>query len=187
MVAALHKDDPTITGSASVTIVAPPVFVAARGVSVALAEPPVTVNKSVTASVSIQVGELVTPLVLGSLVSVQLAEPATTFAAAPQTAVAFQPVVTGVTPATGAPGTTLTLTLTGAGFSGATSLTFLLNNASDGAITVAPLAVTPAGTQATADVTIAPGAALGPRVLQITTPAGSSTAVGTGANLFTVQ
>jgi len=43
------------------------------------------------------------------------------------------------------------------------------------------------GTQATMDIMIAAGAPLGARVVQVTMPAGSSTAAGTGGNLFTVQ
>jgi len=121
------------------------------------------------------------------LVSVQVAESSAAFTAAAPTAVAIAPVVTAVTPASGARGETLTLTLSGSGFAGATAVTLLLNNATDTTITVANLAVNADGTQATVDITIDAGAALGGRVLRITTPGGSSSAAGTGGNLFSVQ
>jgi hypothetical protein len=43
------------------------------------------------------------------------------------------------------------------------------------------------GTQATLAMTIGLGAALGDHVVRITTPTGTSTAAGTGGNLFIVQ
>jgi len=168
-VTAIHKDDPTLTASATVAILPPqPVFLAARAVSVAVAE-------------------TTSPLAAAGLVSVRVAENPAAFAAAAPTAVAVAPVVTAVTPASGARGETLTLTLSGSGFGGATTATLLLNNATDTTITVANLVVNAGGTQATMDIMIDAGAPLGARVVQVTMPAGSSTAAGTGGNLFTVQ
>ena len=43
------------------------------------------------------------------------------------------------------------------------------------------------GTQATARISVAPSAAEGDRIVQITTPLGRSTAAGTGGNRFTVE
>ena len=186
-VSATHVDDATLVASATVTIVPPqPVFLAARPVSVGIAEPR-TVDQSVTAAVSVAVGETATPLAAAPLVSVQVAESAAALAVAAPTAVALEPVVTAVSPAAGAPGATATLTLSGAGFIGATAVTFLRNNAADTTITVTSFSVNVDGTQATVDITIGAGASLGARVVQITTPGGSSTAAGTGGNLFTVQ
>jgi YD repeat-containing protein len=171
-VTAIHTDDSTLSASATVTILPPqPVFVAGRGVSVGVAAPPATVDKNVAASVSVKIAE---------------SSPAA-FAAARLTAVAIAPVVTAVMPSSGARGATLTLTLSGSGFGGATAATLLLNNASDAAISVANLAVNAEGTQATVTITIDAGAPLGARVVRITTPGGNSTAAGTGGNLFTVQ
>ncbi len=186
-VSATHLDDASLTASATVTIVPPlPVFLAASPVSVGIAELR-TVDQNVTATVSVAVGETATPLAAAPLVSVQVAESLTTLAVAAPTAVALEPVVTAVSPPTGAPGATTTLTLSGAGFTGATAVTFLTNNAADTTITVTSFSVNVDGTQATVDVTIDAGAPLGARVVQITTPGGSSTAAGTGGNLFTVQ
>ena len=98
------------------------------------------------------------------------------------------PVITGVSPASGACGAVdLAITLTGAGFNNATQVTFLRNNAPDTTITTSLVSVSPDGAQATLSVSIATGALTGVRVVKITTPLGASTAVGTGANLFTVQ
>src|SRR5206468_427791 len=97
-------------------------------------------------------------------------------AASAEVSVVLTPVITAVSPVSAVRGTTdLSLALTGAGLSEATSLTFLLNNAADSAITVTNLIVDAAGTQATATVSIATVAALGARVVQITTPGGTST------------
>jgi hypothetical protein len=102
--------------------------------------------------------------------------------------VSLAPAVTGVSPASGARGATgLTVTLTGAGFTGATQVTFLRNNAADTTITNSLVSVSADGTQATLSLSIASGATTGDRVIQITTPNGASTVVGTGANVFTVQ
>ena len=203
-VTAIHKDDPTDSASASVTIVPPqPAFLASRAVSIGVAEAR-AVNQSVTATVSVGVAETANPLAAAGPVSVavaetanplsaagpvsvQVAESSAAVTAAAPTAVAIAPVVTAVTPASGARGETLTLTLSGSGFAGATAVTLLLSNATDTTITVANLAVNADGTQATVDITIDAGAALGGRVLRITTPGGSSSAAGTGGNLFSVQ
>lgn len=187
-VSATHLDDATLVASAAVTIVPPqPVFLAAQRVSVGLTEPPLTVNRNVTALVSVGPLESGAAFAVAPPTTVAIAFSPTAFAAAPPTTVALEPVITAVSPATGAPGATATLTLTGSGFIGATAVTFLLNNAADASITVTSFSVNVDGTQLTADVSIAAGAAAGARVVRITTPGGNSTAAGTGGNLFTVQ
>ncbi len=186
-VTAIHKDDATITAAATVTILPPqPVFLAARAVSIRVIEP-ATVSQNVATTVSVVVAETVTPLVVASIASVRVAESQAALAVTAPTAIAIAPVITGVTPTSGAPGTTLTLTLDGSGFGGATAVTLLRNNAADPTIGVANLTVAPDGTQATVDITIDSAAPLGARVVRITTPAGSSTVAGTETNLFTVQ
>ena len=97
-------------------------------------------------------------------------------------------MITGVSPSAGARGAfNLTVTLTGAGFNDATQVTFLRNNVADTTISVVLTGVNPDGTQATLSIAIASGAVTGARVVDITTSAGTSTVVGTGANVFTVQ
>ena len=102
--------------------------------------------------------------------------------------VSLAPAITGVSPASGARGVTgLSVTLTGAGFTDATQVTFLLNNVADTTVTNSLVTVSADGTQATLSLSIASGATTGGRVIRITTPNGASTVVGTGANVFTVQ
>jgi YD repeat-containing protein len=205
-ITATHRDDTTLSGSATITLIPPaPVFLAARAVTVGFPEPPLAVDRSVTASVSVtvtadpgtssipglpvsvQIAATETPTVIGGRpVSIDFAPPGDTFAATAQVTVSVEPVITSVTPASSSAGSTLTVTLAGAGLEGATALALLRNNAVDSTITVSNLIVNANGTQATADLVIAAGAAAGGRVLRITTPAGSSTAAGTGTNIFTV-
>src|SRR3990167_7946165 len=81
---------------------------------------PENANGAVTGAVSLAVGS-------GGL----------TFEAAPGVAVTLVPVITALTPASGPPGTpSLVLTLTGAGFTGATAVDVFLGTALDPAITV---------------------------------------------------
>lgn len=211
-VTATNANDPSFFASATVVIVAAPDKIFAHAVSLGFATPTTTVVNSLTArpvsigfaapttiavnnlaapSVSVAVAAPVTvsPL-LAPLVSVGFA--ATTGQPALVTAalvgVAHEPVITSVTPSSGARGVAgLSVMLTGDGFTGATSVSFQLNGSNDANLSVTDLAVSPDGTQATFTLAIASGALPGPRVVRITTPSGASTAVGTGSNLFTVQ
>jgi YD repeat-containing protein len=102
--------------------------------------------------------------------------------AAHAVSVSALPVLTGVSPTTGARGTSVLVTLTGVGLAGATGLTVLKDGAVDSTVTVSDLTAAPDGTQATATLTIASGAVLGDRILRITAAGASSTALGTGGN-----
>jgi len=128
-------------------------------------------NKSLQTSVSTVIG----------------GEPAATMVATP-ISVTLAPLITGVSPASGTHGTTVSVTLTGVGFSDATAITFLRNNAPDSTLSASLVSVNAGGTQATLQVVLATSAPTGVRVVQITTPANTSTPMGTtGVNLFTVQ
>jgi hypothetical protein len=105
-----------------------------------------------------------------------------------QVMVSLAPLITSVAPAAAPRGSTnLTLTMTGSGLAGVISLEFLLNYAPDAAFTVTNLTATSDGTQATAVISIASTAALGPRAVRIRAPAGTTTSAGAGGNVFTVQ
>jgi len=148
-----------------------------------LTAPPISV--SVATPPSTTVNALTAPAV-----SVGFAAPTaqTAFLTASPVGVTLQPVITSVTPSSGARGVAgLSLLLTGAGFAGATSVSFQLNGSNDVNLSATGITVGPDGTQATFTLAIASGAAPGPRVVRITTPSDASTAVGTGSNLFTVQ
>ena len=175
-VAAADTAFPTAPGSAQALIVG-----AALGVS--LATPVVSVQ--VTAPPAPPPSATVTAPGVSLQVPAAPA-PASATLVAPMVAVTLAPVVTAVSPSAATP-SDFTLTVGGIGFSGATGLSFLLNNAVDGAVSASDLVVSADGTQATARISVAPSAAEGDRIVQITTPQGSSTAAGTGGNRFTVE
>ena len=166
------RDDPTISASASVNIVPRRSAVVMAGVSVSFAAGPRTVDKNLVASVTVGFAS----------------PPSPTFLETSAVSVSYQPVVTAVSPAAASRGASdLSVTISGAGFSEATSLSFLLKNATDSDITVTNLASNADGTQVTAVISIAASALIGPRVVQVVTPSGISTAAGTGGDLFSVQ
>lgn len=185
-----HRDDAGLSASAAVTLV-PPLLVLAssRPVSIAQAAPLVISGSVGAAPVSVASAA---PLVLngsvGSALAVAVAPPnGATLASSAPLSVELEPVVLGVTPSVGTPGATLSLTVSGRGLAGATSLLFLHDGRIDPAITVTNLTADADGTRATADVTIGAGATPGGRVVQITTPAHASSPAATGGNVFTLQ
>jgi len=169
-VTATSRDDASVTASAIVTLRPPaPAFLAASGVSLQRAPE--------AGGMTIVAGALgVAPALREAL------------AATAPVSVSREPLITAVSPSAAARGATnLTLTVTGSGLAGATGLELLLNNAVDTAVTVANTTVAPDGTQITAQIAIAAGAVVGPRVVRASGPAGSTTSVGAGGNVFTVQ
>jgi YD repeat-containing protein len=169
-ITATHLDEPLLTASATATVVVPKPLTTAA--SVAVAAPPATVDKN-----------------LATAGSVSVLQPAATVSNNLMTAASVQhaPAVTGLSPSSATRGTSgLTVTVTGVGFTDATSVSFRLGNAADTNITVTNLSVTN-DTELTITVAVATGAATGLRVVQVTTPGGSSTVTGGGSNLFTVQ
>ncbi|GAB6043528.1 hypothetical protein [Endothiovibrio diazotrophicus] len=94
------------------------------------------------------------------------------------------PVIRSVTPQVlVADGTPVTLTVHGADFDHAESLRLLPEEG----VTVGPLTLNAEATEVSATVTLAPGAAVGPRVVQIVTPGGPSDATAGAANTVTVS
>ena len=77
-------------------------------------------------------------------------------------------------PASAAPGTTLTLTLTGTDFGGASLVQFVKDGAPDPNITVTNIQNDTPGNSLTATVTVKPGAKSGLHTLAVTTPGGQS-------------
>jgi len=171
-ITATHRDDATLNASALVTILpAFGLFLASRPVSVAAAPPPLVMNRGVGASVSV-----LAPIPRGATLSMS----------AP-VSVQIEPVVLGLAPSSAASGETISINITGRGLASATSVVFLRNNVVDPAFAVEELLVNADGTAATAHVTVAAGAAAGPRVLQILTPTAASSPAGTGGNVLTVR
>ncbi len=193
-VTAVNNDDPTFSASASVVIAVPPDKILAHPLSLAFAAPTsVTVNSLTAKPVSVSVATPPSTTVnalIAPAVSVGFAGPTTptAFLIGSPVGITLQPVITSVTPSSGARGVAgLSVLITGAGLMGATSVSFQLNGSNDTNLSVTDLAVSPDGTQATFTLAIAAGAVPSPRVVRITTPGGTSTAAGTGGNLFAVQ
>lgn len=190
-VTAIHRDDPTLSASSVVTFFGPqPIFLAggaAAGVTVQIAAPPI-VDRTARAALSVGVASTaVDRSVFGRLSIGGLPSTAVDRNVWSSLTVAVQPVITAVTPASGAPGAPVTLTLAGSGLPGATAVTFLRNGAADSTLTSSDLVVNPEGTQVTLTLSIGAAAVVGDRVVRITTPTGTSSPLGTGGNRFTVQ
>ena len=109
------------------------------------------------------------------------------------------PAVQSLSPASAKANTTITLTITGTGLTGASGVVFTLSrgngdqgdngddkNKTDSAFTVTGIAVNSAGTQLTATVKIGPNPQNGAHIVRVVTPNGESSGkVGTG-NIFNV-
>ena len=120
-------------------------------------------------------------------VSVAVARPITTFAAATPLTVAVAPVVLDVAPSEGVRGETVRITVRGVGVAGATGLQFFAGPSADTALAVADFSVDAESDTATADIAIAADAVPGPRLVRLVTPSGASAAAGFGDSLFTVR
>src|SRR5437016_14225940 len=82
-----------------------------------------------------------------------------------------EPVVTGITPSSGAAGTSQPATISGTGLGGATAVTF------SGSGVTATIETGGTATSLPITVTIAAGAGLGARTVTVTTPNGTSAPV----------
>jgi hypothetical protein len=170
-ITATHLDDAMLAATASVTLLpALSVFHASRPVSVTAAPAPLAIHDTV-----------------GAILSVLRAAPRMLSSTSTPVFVAIEPVVTAVVPARAATGETVAMTLSGRGLADAVSLVLLRNGAVDHQIRVANFGVNSAGTQATADVSVDAAAPAGPRVVQVATSTRTSSPVGSGGNIFTLQ
>jgi YD repeat-containing protein len=186
-VTATRTDDASVMAPAVVTLRPPlPLFVAAAAVGVQAAD------SDLRALVAPDVGVQRAPDGAGITIvatPIGVAPPVRdAFSGMSQVSVSLEPLITSVSPLAAARGTAnLTLTLAGFGLAGIIGIEFLLDHAADPALAVADLIATPDGTQATARISIAATAVPGPRVVRISAPAGTTTSVGAGGNVFTVQ
>ena len=186
-VTATSTDDVAVIATGTVTLQPPvPMFLAAASIGIQVIDPELRVV--VAPGIGIQRasdGDGLTIVAPAIGVSPPVPEG---FSGIPQVSVSVEPLIAAIVPAAAVRGSAnLSVTLTGSGLAGVISLEFLLNNAPDPAITVANLTATADGMQAAAQISIAGTAALGPRVARIRTPAGTTTSVGAGGNVLTVQ
>jgi YD repeat-containing protein len=167
-VTATSVADSAVEATALVSVMAPrPLFVAAEPRVVGFPAPFLHVELTTTASVAVTAN--------------------TAFAMAAPVALRIAPVILTVTPDAAARGETMRLVITGAGFEGATRLEFWTTAALDTAVTVNDLVISADGNEATASIAVSPDAALGPRIVRIITPAGSSGDAVSGENVFIVR
>ena len=184
-VTATSVDDASLEASATVSVLASrPVFLLAPPVATAMA-PAEGRSRTLTAVASVGLARL--PRVdVTAVASVALAQGGA-FVSAEPLALRVAPVVTGVTPPSGARGETVRVTLTGAGLEGVTHVEILAGNTVDPALTTTELTLAGGGHEATLDVHIAADAGVGPRVVRVVTPTATSGATALGDNLFTVR
>lgn len=97
------------------------------------------------------------------------------------------PVVTAVAPSSGTAGSTgVGVTVSGANLQGASAIQWIRNGLADTTLTASGISPAPDGATVSFSLTISATAPLGPRVLRVTTPQGTSTVFDIGTNLFTV-
>jgi YD repeat-containing protein len=98
------------------------------------------------------------------------------------------PYIQGLSPGNITRGTSVTLTVTGLGLDGATTLRFInAGGTNDTTITVSNIVASGNGSSLTATVTVAAGSALGSRTVFISTPNGDTVTVNLGINIINVQ
>ncbi len=191
-ITATQVEDRSSTASATATVLKANIDAArATNVSAGFADAG-TVNQNLTATVSAALGDPATTFAISSNVSAALAESPATLQASPGVTSSWEPVITSVTPASGARGaTSVSISLTGVGLAAATQLSFLAKVGSswvaDTNITVTDLTAMGDGTLATATISVGSSAVLGGHVVQIQVAGATSTRDGTGTNVFTVN
>lgn len=125
---------------------------------------------------------------LSRAVSVQYENSSGSYTALAAVSSTTGPYIQNITPFNLTRGTTVSLTITGVGLTGATTLRFITATGSiDTDLSVANLSVSSDGSSLTALVTTSPGIAPGNRIVVIATPAGDSVTVDLGINLLNVQ
>ena len=160
--------DPALEATARVTMITSrPLFVAADPVAVDVRPSAPLVTLTTAASVAVARN--------------------TAFAVAAPLAVRVAPLILSLTPSVAAPGETIRLLITGAGFDDATRLEFMAATAPDATLIASDLTISSDGSEAAADVSVSVAAPVGPRVVRIVTPAGSSGDAVVGQNVFTVR
>jgi YD repeat-containing protein len=193
LVKATSLGDVTKSGTATVTVLPAGLVgpIHAPQVSVVIQQSDTPAGPFIAPQVSAVIGETDAPSgpFVGSQVSVAIGQndaPSGPFVT-PQVSVSLIPIIQTISPSNGVQGVTnLPVTLTGTGLAGATSFTFFLNGAVDTTVTASAIMANPEGTQVTVELTVAPGAPLGPRVVRISTSSGTSPAAMLEGNTFSV-
>jgi hypothetical protein len=183
---AVLTSDPSRVVTATVQIVTQTsgVLVTAP-VSVAVTQPGSALATS--GAVSVAVTQPTGAQVLTGPVSVAVTQPGSAQVTSAPVSVAVSPVITGISPATGRVGTSVSLAISGANLQGTTAVQVLKDGLPDTTVTASALTAASDGTGVTCTLTIGAGAATGARVLQAVTAYGRSSNFTLGSNVFTVN
>ena len=160
-------------------------------VSVAIAQSLTSAGPFVSPQVSVEIDQSLTstgPFV-SPQVSVEIDQSLTSTGpfVSPQVSVSLTPIISDINPNSGVQGAiNSSITITGTGLAGATSLSFYLNGVIDTTITASNIIPNGGGTQVTADITIVNLSPTGLRVVTITTPNGISSPAATAGNVLIV-
>ena len=104
------------------------------------------------------------------------------------TSATFGPYIQSISPGNFTRGTATSVTINGAGLTGATALRFINSSGTiDTSITASNINVSPDGSSLTATITVSAGSAVGSRLVIIATPNGDSVGVDVGVNKINVQ
>jgi len=185
-VRATSATDPTLFGEARVTVLDPnTVQVPFAAVSVRREEP---FTLAMSSGVSIRNGAVFEQMPALTLPGVSVRngavlESAATFRA--HVSLTNAPHISGVTPTSMTRGASVTLNITGANLSGASSLKFIKDDGTpDSSVTASNITVNAGGTTLTATLTSNTNATLGRHIVVVSTPAGSSRSIDQGVNAF---
>jgi YD repeat-containing protein len=143
---------------------------------------------ALSAGVSVQRGSVTQSTALSNPVSVQYNSAPLQYAALDAVSATRGPYIQSLSPGNITRGTTVTLTVSGVGLAGATTLRFITSSGTtDTTITVSNLVASGDGSSLTATLTVAAGSALGSRTVFIATPNGDTMTVNLGINIINVQ
>jgi len=139
-------------------------------------------------AVSVLRGDTISASSLSNPVSVRYENSLVAYTARTAVSSTMGPYIQSITPSSLSRGTTVTLTISGVGLSGATALRFITTSgAIDTGLTLSNISVNDDGLSLTATINMSAGAALGSRVVIIATPNGDSLGVDLGINKINVQ
>ncbi|MEI8190304.1 MAG: hypothetical protein WCI75_11365, partial [candidate division NC10 bacterium] len=185
-VEAVLASDPTriVAGTVQIVTQTSGVLLTAP-VSVAVTQPG---SAQVTSGpVSVAVTQPAGAQVTAGPVSVAVTQPGSAQVTSAPVSVAISPVITGISPATGRVGTSVSLAISGANLQGTTAVQVLKDGLPDTAVTASAITAASDGTGVTCTLTIGAGATTGARVLQAVTAHGRSSNFTLGSNVFTVN
>ncbi len=186
LVEAVLTSNPTQIATATVRVVGQAAgLIGAAPVSVASAA--AVSAQAAAGPVSVQVTPAIPAEVVSGPVTVALTPAVDALAVSGAVSVTGGPVVSGLAPGSAPAGSTgLAVTVTGANLQGASAVQWLRNGLADATPTASGINPAPDGTAVTFTLAIGATAPLGPRVLRVGTPQGTSTNFDLGTNTFTV-